>query len=174
MASTDNPDTVTGSAVGVKKGPSILLIVVGVLVFLLVVAIGAFVGYTRLPGVIAKHAGDNEATQQKVQKRLETKEIIALDPFRVNLADTVESRFLIAEFKLGMAEKLKDPMDKNSIEIVGMRDSILRLLSSKTAEEIMTPEGKDALCEEIRVIVNERFTNNRVSEVLINDFLIQF
>lgn len=174
MAATDNPGTVMSSLSGAKKRPNILLIVVGILVFLLVVAVGGFLGYTRLPGVVAKHAGNDTVAQQNVKKRLETKDIIVLDQFTVNLADKDVERYLVADFRLGMAEKLKEPLDKNSAEVSGIRDSIIRLLSSKTAEQIQTPEGKDALCEEIRLIVNERFVKNRVAEVLINSFLIQY
>ena len=40
-----------------KKKPNILLIVIGALVFLLVVSIGGFIGYTQLPSVVSGIAG---------------------------------------------------------------------------------------------------------------------
>lgn len=166
MAATDNPGTETVLSDLDKKRPNILLIVIGLLVFLLVVAVGGFLGYTKLP---------NKQVVEVEQKivRLEVNDIISLTPFLVNLADVDDVRFLKAEFRLGMLEKPKVPLDPDGKEIVIIRDSILTLLSSKTAEQVITNEGKDALKEEIRVLVNERLPKNRVSEVFIVDFVVQ-
>jgi len=172
MAATDNTGSEIGTMMGDKKRPSVLLIIVGVLIFLLVVAVGGFVGYTQLPKTVAGMTG-NEVVEKKVV-RLETKDVIALEPFLVNLADADDIRFLRAEFRLGMAEAIKVPLDPTGKEIAQIRDCIIRLLGSKTSDDIITTAGKETLCEEIRVIVNERFTQNRVAEVLIVDFLIQF
>ena len=152
--------------------PRIFLIVVGILIFLLVVAVGGFVGYTQLPKVIpgAGAGPEKGAVVEEKVIRLETKDLIALDPFTVNLKD---SGFLVAEFKLGMNEKLKAPIEKDSMEVAAIRDSIISLLSSKTSDEIMTAEGKDTLREEIRVIVNDRYPKNRVAEVYIISFVVQ-
>jgi len=173
MAATDQNDNLgtVESSGGRKKGSNILLIIAGALVFLLVVAVGGFLGYTKLPNEIVKRT-DAEGNVQVIEQKtviLETKEVIVLDPFTVNLAD---SGFIKATFRLGMAEKLKAPLEKNSIEIIAIRDSINRLLMSKTLGEIRTPEGKDTLCEEIRVSVNECFTKNRVAKVYIDEFLL--
>ena len=172
MAATDNMGPEIGAMKSDKKGPSILLIIVGVLIFLLVVAVGGFVGYTQLPKTVSGLTG-NEVVEKKVV-RLEVKDIISLEPFLVNLADSDDIRFLRAEFKLGMAELVKTPLESNSKEIAMIRDSIIRLLKSKTSDEINASEGTDTLCEEIRVIVNEHFTQNRVAKVLIGDYVIQY
>jgi len=175
MAATDNPDTETSPVTIEKKGPGILLIIVGVLVFLLVVAVGGFVGYTQLPKVAAKYSGDGAPVTEQRVNRLEVKEILTLEPFLVNLADEDDIRFLKATFQLGMAEVLKpEQRDANSMEIATIRDSILSLLCSKTADHIATAEGKETLREEIRVTINERLPKNRIAEVFIVDFVIQF
>jgi flagellar FliL protein len=171
MAATENPGTEIGSLVE-KKGPNLLLIIAGILVFLLVVAVGGFVGYTKLPKAVAGMTG--ETILEKKVVRLETKAVIALEPFLVNLADADYDRFLKAEFRLGMTEVLKVPLESDSVEITTIRDAIVRLLSSKTSDEIMTNEGKEILCEEMRLLVNERIPKNRVAKVFIVDFLIQF
>jgi flagellar FliL protein len=171
MAATDNPGTETGSLAGEKKGPGLLLIIVGALIFLLVVAVGGFVGYTQLPKAVAGLTGDGVVEQRVV--RLEVKDLIILEPFLVNLADVGEVRFLRATFQLGMTEKLKEPLAKESMEMAAIRDSIISLLCAKTSDQIMTTEGKDSLREEIRVLVNERYPKNRVAEVFIVDFVIQ-
>jgi len=170
MAATDNPGTETALVAGEKKKPIILLIIVGLLVFLLVIAAaGGYVIHKQLRGVAAGGGGD--VVEQRV-KRLEVKGIITLDQFTVNLADVDEIRYLKATFQLGMAEVMKEVPAKDSIEMATIRDIIGDVLSSKTSDQIMTPGGKDALREEIRVIINDRLPKNRVAEVFITDFVV--
>jgi flagellar basal body-associated protein FliL len=54
-----------------------------------------------------------------------------------------------------------------------MRDSIISLLSSKTAGQILTPEGKDKLREEIRLRVGAISPGIKILEVYIVDFVVQ-
>jgi len=171
---TDNPDTEIGLVAGEKKKPNFLLIIVGVLIFLLVVAVGGFIGYTRLPSIVSDISGNTQGVEQKVSRRLEVKGIISLDPFFVNLADIDDIRFLRATLQLGMAEKLNAELEKNSIEMATIRDVIGDVLSSKTSDQVMTSSGKENLREEIRVIINDRLPKNRVAEVFIVDFAVQF
>ena len=97
----DNPGTETDPTDGEKKKPNILMIAVGLLIFLLVVAVGGFVGYTQLPQVVAgmTGAGDGTIVIQTGTAHPESKDIITLEPFLVNLADIT---FLRATFQLGM------------------------------------------------------------------------
>jgi flagellar FliL protein len=97
---------------------------------------------------------------------------LALEPFLVNLADKDESRFVKGTFQLGLAEELGEK-EKDSVAVAAMRDSIITLLSSKTAEQILTPEGKDKLREEIRARVNAISPEVHVLEVFIVDFVVQ-
>ena len=100
------------------------------------------------------------------------KATLALDPFLVNLADTGEVRFVKTAFQLGFAE---EPDDKviNSVAMAAIRDSIISLLSSKKAEQILTPEGKLELRQEIRSRVNTLLPGTKVLEVYIVDFVVQ-
>ena len=104
--------------------------------------------------------------------REEVKATLALDPFLVNLADREEIRFVKTTFQLGLAEEPKEE-EKNSVVTASIRDSIISLLSSKTAEQILTPEGKDKLREEIRSRIRSIAPRMRVLEVYIVDFVVQ-
>ena len=175
MAATETPEPEISLVAGEKKKPNVLIWVVGALIFLLVVAVGGFIGYTQLSRAVAGYTGTGgeQMVEQRV-KRLEVKGIISLDPFLVNLADMDSIRFLRATFQLGMAEVMKEAPAKDSIEMATMRDIIGDVLSSKTSEQIMTPTGKENLREEIRVLINDRLPKNRVAEVFIVDFVVQF
>jgi flagellar protein FliL len=104
--------------------------------------------------------------------REEVKATFALEPFLVNLADREEVRFVKTTFQLGLAEE-PDEKAKNSVVIASIRDSIISLLSSKTSEQILTPEGKDKLREEIRSRIRSIAPRMKVLEVYIVDFVVQ-
>jgi len=98
--------------------------------------------------------------------------LFALSEVLVNLADTEESRFVKGTFQMGLAEEPKEK-EKDVVAIAAMRDSIITLLSSKTADQILTPQGKDKLREEIRARVNVVSPQIKVLEVFIVDFVVQ-
>jgi len=100
------------------------------------------------------------------------KATLALDPFLVNLADADEIRFVKTTFQLGLAEELKED-SKNGVTIAAIRDSIITLLSSKKAEQILSPQGKDTLRREIRSRINALSPKIKVLEVYIVDFVVQ-
>ncbi|MDR1727072.1 MAG: flagellar basal body-associated FliL family protein [Acidobacteriota bacterium] len=161
-----------GSApAGGKKKSNILLVIIGILVFLLVVAVGGLIGYTRLP-TLAGHASA-AAHEEEEPKRPAVKGLLPLDPFLVNLADEDDVRFLKATFQLGMAGEMVGEVDKNSAEVAAIRDAIISLLTAKSSDEIMTSQGKEALREEIKTRVNAMAPANKVAEVYIVEFVVQ-
>jgi flagellar protein FliL len=109
---------------------------------------------------------------KRVPPREEVKATLALEPFLVNLADREEVRFVKTTFQLGLAEE-PDEKEKNSVVIASIRDSIISLLSSKTAEQILTPEGKKQLREEILSRIRSLAPRMKVLEVYIVDFVVQ-
>ena len=54
-----------------------------------------------------------------------------------------------------------------------IEDAVTSIISGKTAGEIATPEGKDALREEIRQAVETVISEPRVRRVLFTDFVTQ-
>ena len=51
--------------------------------------------------------------------------------------------------------------------------TVISLLSSKKAEQILTPQGKDTLRKEVRSKVNSLSPDLNVLEVYIVDFVVQ-
>ena len=153
------------------KKSGILGILIGFLALVLIVGGVAFWAYTHFTGGANS---DSDANAGHVQKPglEQVKATLALEPFLVNLADTEESRFVKGTFQMGLAEKLSEK-GKDPIAIAAMRDSIITLLSSKTANQILTPQGKDKLREEIRARVNAVSPELKVLEVFIVDFVVQ-
>ena len=102
----------------------------------------------------------------------QVKDTLALEPFLVNLADQDEVHFAKTTFQLGLGAKAKEE-SRSPIAVAAIRDSIISLLSSKRAEQILSPQGKDELRKEIRTKVNQLSPNLKVIEVFIVDFVVQ-
>jgi len=136
--------------------------------FILIAVVLAFLAfiYFKDAGMGMKSEANSTAKQEQVKATL------GLEPFLVNLADENEVRFLKATFRLGLAEKWKED-EAGSVEIAAIRDSVISLLSSKTAEQIMSSEGKNILREEIRTRVNSISPKIKVLEVYLVDFVVQ-
>ncbi len=96
-----------------------------------------------------------------------------LETFTVNLAD--QESFLQTDVQL----MLEDPaiQEKIKTRLPEVRDALIRLLSSKTAEELSQQEGKDKLAEEIKDQINELLELKKketgVKKVLFGAFIIQ-
>jgi len=117
--------------------------------------------------------GKEKATASSAKpKKAEVKSTLTLEPFLVNLADKEEVRFVKATFHLGL-EDTADEIAKNPVLLAAMRDAIISILTSKTSAQILTPEGKDRLRQEIRDRVNEIAPKARVQDVFIVDFVVQ-
>ena len=108
-------------------------------------------------------------------KKSEAKSTMNLDAFLVNLADKEAARFLKVTLRLGLDdEKLGEELAKEGVALAITRDSIISVLSAKTADEITTPEGKEKLRKEIRTKVNAVLPKGQVTDVFLVDFVVQF
>lgn len=96
-----------------------------------------------------------------------------LDTFTVNLAD--QESYLQTEVQLVLADT--QVQGKVKARMPEVRDVLIRLLSSKTAEELAQPEGKDKLAQEVQKAVNEvlgvKKKSKGVKKVLFAAFIIQ-
>ncbi len=73
---------------------------------------------------------------------------VPLDPFIVNLTDRDADRYA----QIGLNLQVDDPKvaDEMKVYMPAIRNSILLILSHKSSEELLSPEGKETLAEEIR------------------------
>ncbi|MDD5389908.1 MAG: flagellar basal body-associated FliL family protein [Gallionellaceae bacterium] len=162
-----------------KKKSKLLIIIIAVLA---VVLIGGGAGaYLLLSKPSAEKKakaghGDEEASADDeedgdheeghpVYEKLET--------FTVNLAD--QESYLQTEVQLMVADaKVQEKLKMHMPEV---RDALIRLLSSKTAEELAQPEGKDKLAQEVQKAVNDvlgvKKKSKGVKKVLFAAFIIQ-
>jgi flagellar FliL protein len=158
------PVVETKAAGAVVKKSRKLWFLLGLLVLVIAVGGAAFLAYPHFRG------GNKKAGQEPAKAQV--KAVLPLESFLVNLADPENICFVKATFQLGLEEEWKDE-NKNSVEIASIRDAIISLLTSKTSKELMTSQGKDKLCEEIRSHVSSISPKVKIVKVFIVDFVIQ-
>lgn len=154
----------TGKPPGKKK--KLLFMIIGLVVVLVLAGGGVGVWLLMTP---PDQKDEKAAVKEEEHPPIYEK----LDTFTVNLSD--KESYLQVELAL----KLSDPelQAKVKIYMPEVRDVLLRLLSSKSAEELTTQEGKDKLANEIQAQVNEvlniKEPGKGVMGVLFNSFIIQ-
>jgi flagellar FliL protein len=164
----------------------ILLLVVGA-------GVGGFFGWKHFkakadttahaaPSGHDEEEGDDEEKPKKSKKKKKKEEkdegegaTVNFEPFLVNLADKEASRYVKTSIRLLVASKESaETIAKGETLMPRMRDTILTLLSAKTAEEMTSNEGKEKLKKEILEKVNEYLPEDGAEEVFFTDFVVQF
>ncbi len=159
-----------------KKGKLLIIIVAAVVV--LALAAGGAVFLLAKPAAEKKakkgHSEEDAAADEEDSGSADEHPVYEkLDQFTVNLAD--QESYLQTDIQLRLAdtkvqEKVKDHMPE-------IRDALIRLLSSKTAEELSQSEGKAKLADDVQKAVNDaigvKSKSKGVKKVLFAAFIIQ-
>ena len=98
-------------------------------------------------------------------------ETFPLKTFNLNLGNALENRFVRLEITLEYTggEKHKAEITKR---LPQLRDAIIQVISRKTREFLLAPDGKDALRKEVLIRVN-RYMSQKIESVYITDILIE-
>lgn len=100
-----------------------------------------------------------------------TTTVFPLDPFIANLADDGGGRYLKATIQMEFAgPELPSWLEQRMPQI---RDLILTLLTSKSFDEIRSPEGKQILRDEILRRANQALQAEQVVAVYFTEFIVQ-
>ena len=94
--------------------------------------------------------------------------IFPLDTFVVNLAG---AKYIRAQIQLEFNDR--DVPKRFYSRMVPIRDSIITLLTSKTAEDLGSEKGKETLRTELKDIVNEMLRKEEVKKIYFTQFVIQ-
>lgn len=107
--------------------------------------------------------------------------VVGLPTFTVNLADKDATRYLRTTVSLVIKDTEKAAALSGGgghkaagepVRIAMARSAILELLSTKTADELMSAEGKTALKKEIAERASKAF-RFKVNDVLLAEFVVQ-
>ncbi len=162
-----------------KSGGSMVLIIVIILLVLLLVG-GGLVTYFLLSGnnQAAVDATTTQTKNMSVKKRVKrSTDYLTVGPmypmssFIVNLLSENGSRFLKTTIDLEMDKpELSAELDKKKPLI---RDIVIRVLSSKTFEEVSTMKGKSRLKDEIVQKINNVLADGQIKNIFFTDFVVQ-
>lgn len=101
----------------------------------------------------------------------EVKHVIELQPFVVNLADKEGSYYLRLTLSIGVGESKEEKPDP--LFTTRVRNAILAVLTTKTSEDVLTPEGKAALRRELLSATRKAVEEPKVHAIYITDLIVQ-
>ncbi len=181
----ETTEEVQESSTPEKKSSSSLMLIIVIVMLILVILVGA-VAFILMSG------GDDESAVQSAPAAQERQAnntqrsaggsdsvrpfteiglMFPMDTFTVNLLSESGRRYLKVEMNLEIdGEELAAELDNKKAVI---RDIIIRLLSSKSLDEISTAKGKDKLKEQITDQLNLRLRDGHINNVYFTEFVIQ-
>jgi len=150
-----------------KKSRAVLFVVFGGVLLLL--GIGGFFAYSKF--LAPQPALEETGTTGKKTPATSMGEIFSLEPFVVNLADPQGKRYLKLQIKIEVADLLV--LEKAGKAEPKMRDMVIMLLTSLSFEEVMTPEGKIRIRDELLERFNQIMRPDRINNIYFTEFVVQ-
>lgn len=156
------------------KGEKLNSIILILLVLLLLMMVGMGIGFLSVVKNLspASTTSKTPTAAAKKPEKLYTYDVNDGKALMSNLQDTQTNagRIIRVTVQLEVTDKkLPETMKEKNIVIADIIDSVLR---SKTAEELLKPEGKEKVRKEIKDRLNEIF-ENKVYNVNFGEFIIQ-
>lgn len=98
-------------------------------------------------------------------------EMITLNEFVVNLADPKGKRYL--KCKISLEVESVEAKERVAKIAPKLRDIVIMLLTSLAFEEVMTPEGKIRIRNELLERFNQAARPDRIRNLYFSDFVVQ-
>lgn len=171
-----------------KKSSNTLLIIIVVVLFLIII-IGAVVGFILMSDDGEENIQqsstpiEQERTNNVRKKRIINTEyensrqlneigiLYPLDTFTVNLKSDSGRRYLKVTMSLELeGEELSLELDAKTPVL---RDRIIRILTSKTLEEITSKKGKQKVSNQIMDALNAMISDGEIRGIYFTEFVIQ-
>jgi flagellar FliL protein len=111
------------------------------------------------------------ASEQKTEELVKKENLLTLDSFTVNLASgDGPRRYVRLDAVLKMSDDAKAPeFEARKPQI---RDTIISILNTKRAEDLLKKEGKSFLKEEIKSSINSFLVDGKVEDIYYISFQI--
>ncbi|MDA8083601.1 MAG: flagellar basal body-associated FliL family protein [Nitrospiraceae bacterium] len=143
-----------------KRGSKKLIIIIAVAA--IVLGAGGFLGYRMFFG--HSKGKDGHGSNPEVKSAL-----VAIDPFVVNL--TEHGRYLKVTMQFELADSANQPLVLEKMP--NLRDTIITLLSSKSADAVSGPEGKLQLKDELLLRANQAVGKDVFRNLFFTEFVMQ-
>jgi flagellar protein FliL len=149
-----------------KKSKTLFFIIFGLIVLL--AGGGGFFAYTKIltPQEKEGAAAANSGRPQQIMG-----DLFSLEPFVVNLSDPKGKRYLKVQVEIEM--EAPEAVGRATQATPKLRDMVIMMLTSLTFEEVMTPEGKIRIRDELLQRFNQVLRPDRVVNIYFTEFVIQ-
>ena len=168
---------------GEKKSSNMLMIII-IAVLVLIIVVGAVLAIVLMNGDEEGVSQSLPSTQQRIMPKRTTSTALEdsrrlseigilypLDTFTVNLKSDSGRRYLKATLSLELSgEELSLELDAKAPVI---RDRVIRILTSKTLEEISSKKGKQKVSDQIMDTLNSIITDGSIQGIYFTEFVIQ-
>ena len=118
-------------------------------------------------------SSSKESLKSALPEDEEVKQIVELQPFVVNLADTEEARYLRLTVSVGVGGGEGGHDKPDPLFITRVRNAMLAVVTGKKSEEILTVEGKSKLRKELLKAAKAASHHPVVEAIYITDFIVQ-
>ncbi len=168
-----------------KKSSNILMIIIIIVLFLIII-IGGVVAFLLMGNdeeqINKPQAKQERSAPRKVSKGTNSQyddtrtldeigTLYPLDTFTVNLKSNTDRRYLKVTLSLELqGEELSTELDAKSAVL---RDRIIRILTSKTLEEVSSKKGKQKVSQQIMNTLNAMLSNGKIKGIYFTEFVIQ-
>ena len=147
-----------------KKSKMMFFVILGVA--LLLAGGGGFFAFTTLMA-----PSDENDEQPKEEELNLVGEMVTFGEFVVNLSDPKGKRYLKCKISVEVEnEEAKERVTKIEPKL---RDIVIMLLTSLAFEEVMTPEGKIRIRDELLERFNQAARPDRIKNLYFSEFVVQ-
>ncbi len=170
------------------KKKLIIIIVASIIFFLMVVMSGiAYLVFAPRAEPVAEQVQKKPKSAPADEEVVEGEEgdeemdaasmaFVPMEPFVVNLKAVPGQSEAVAQVSISLA--LSDPKAEDAIKKATplIRDRVLKILSEKTAQELMSKEGKDVLAKDLLKSIKKSLgseSGRKVKEVLFGSLIVQ-
>jgi len=112
--------------------------------------------------------------QKVIEPRPELGKLEKLGSFLVNLGDVEETHYLRSVVELeqnyGSSPEFGNEIGNRRSQL---RDIVISTMSAKTSEDLRTPEGKEALKQELKERINSVLAKGQIARVYFTEFAVQ-
>ena len=169
-----------------KEKKSNMLMIIIIVVLIVIILIGATVGILLMGGDEEEVSSAPQTQERTVSKSKRSSSSSAyddsrqlsdigilypLDTFTVNLKSDAGRRYLKVTMSLELeGEELSLELDAKSPVI---RDRVIRILTSKTLEEISSKKGKQKVSTQVMDTLNAMISDGTIRGIYFTEFVIQ-
>jgi len=150
-----------------KKSKKLLFLIVG-LIGLIALGGGVFFAYKKF---LAPPPVEEEALTTKGNEAEVVGEMFAMKPFIVNLADPKGKRYL--KIKLSLELETPELLEKATKLEPKLQNIVIMMLTSLSFEEVMTPEGKVRIRDELQERFNQVIRPDKIKNIYFTEFVVQ-